>query len=134
MTVGLTQYVVHGWFNDLRGIPLIVSVVGLQMHVDDPSTGGLSNLSAVTDRAQIIFGEPDNLTMPVTGSPPAWAIAGLPADTDELIAFLSGHDDLNAGQGSHLFNVRVTRPETVTNGDVVKLGGGLTLRYRGDIA
>lgn len=132
MGVGPSAGSVIGWFNCWRGIPFIVPITALQMHVDDPGTGGLNNLSAVTDRSQVLFDEPDpdTLIMPITGSPPAWDIAGVTGD--ELISYVSGHDAFTAGL--HLFNARVTRPETVTNGDVVKLAGGLTVRYNGPVA
>lgn len=124
MSVGISPFLANSWLGALRNIPFTIGILCVQLHTGDPGAAGTANTSAVGGREVATFSDPVGGVMTTTGNPPAWNISA-----PETISYISVWDAYSAG--NWLWNARLDKAQTVANGDVFRLGGGLVLRVEG---
>ncbi len=124
MSVGISPFLANSWLGALSNIPFTIGITVVQLHTGDPGAAGTSNVSAVGGREVATFAAPVDGILSTTGNPPAWDIS-----TPETISYISVWDAYTSG--NWLWNARLEKAQTVANGDVFRLGGGITLRIEG---
>lgn len=131
MSVGITPYFASGLLGTLRNTPFVVPQTCVQLFKGDPGSSLASNASAITTRMAANFAAPvagaDGMTIATTGTPPSWDIGGLTGP--ETLSHIVVWNALTGGNG--LWVARLGQPQTVVNGDVFTLGGGVSLTLMG---
>ncbi len=129
--IGYSAYVTTGWLRTLRNYSFVIPQVTLGLHVGDPGVGALANVAETDLLTGVNFDDPVDdpetfvTTMNSTGTPPAWDVTATGEGQD--IKYLSAWDGIDRDTANWLFNARLSVVERVVDGDVYRLGGGLTL-------
>lgn len=132
MSTGINPDLASSWLSaTVRNTPFVVPLLGVKLHIGDPGSDATSNPSAVTTRMLASFAAPveaaGSVTTTTTGTPPAWDMTAA-----ETISYISVWDSLTSG--SWLWIARLSTPQTVANGDLFTMGGGISLTIIGTAA
>lgn len=123
-STGISPYLANAWLGTLNNTPAVIPIQAVQLHVGDPGVPPTLNLSDVTTRMAAAFAAPIDGVITTTGDPPRWLMTAA-----ETIRYISVYDDLDAG--NWLFTALLNQPQTVAQGDTLRLGGGVTLTITG---
>lgn len=128
--IGYAPFVTIGWLRTFRNYSFVIPQVTVGLHTGDPGVGGTANVSETDILSDITFSDPTDdattfvTTMTSTGSPPSWDITSA---TGEDITHISVWNGAERNTADWLLNARLSVIEHVVDGDVYRLGGGLTL-------
>jgi hypothetical protein len=126
MSTGINPDLAASWLGTLRNTPYVVPITAVKLHIGDPGTIATAsgNPSAVTTRMAASFAAPVDGVLATTGSPPQWNMTAA-----ETISYISVWDALTSG--TCLWIARLNTPQTVANGDLFTMGGGISLTILG---
>lgn len=125
MAVGISPFLANSWLGALRNTPFTIGITVVQLHTGDPGAAGTSNVSTqATGREAATFSAPVDGLLSTTGNPPAWTAAG-----PETISYISVWDAYTSG--NWLWSARLEKAQTIADGDIFRMGSGMTLRIEG---
>lgn len=121
---GVSPFLANSWLSALNNTPFVIPICCIQLYKDPPGSPPTTNLSAVTTRMAAQFAGAAGGVITTTGDPPAWTMT-----TAETIKYIGAFDAFT--NGNWLFTAVLNKPQTVAQGDVFRMGGGITLTITG---